>query len=195
VADPATVPLPRYLFNQLLRMVGVGDPGPLGHLERLESHHVLEANRQSPVTWYACAPGRRPRGASLSASYRFTTRPGVSVAVVKNEDTGCVSFKATIGKSYQPIHPTRKDCELDWDLLTEQTQEALQNPSVNIRELIAEKVPESARKKVLRNPVIDCYDPLVVPEPGRPDGAPGAFVSAAQPFPFYGTVEVSWRSA
>lgn len=195
MTDPTTVPLPQYLFNQLLRIIGNGDPGPLGFLERLESHHVLEANRHSPVTWFACAPGPKPEGASLAASYRFTTRPGVSISATEDEAIGCVRFTATIGRSYEPLEPVRKDCELSWDLLAEQTKEALQNPMVNIRDLIAEKVPESARAKVLQNPVIDCYDPFVVPEPGPSDGRTGIVTSADQPFPFYGTTEVTWQGS
>jgi len=193
LVDPTTLPLPQYLFNQLLRIVGVGDPGPLGFLEHLESHHVLEANRHSPVTWYACAPGPRRSGEDLSVSYRFTTRPGVSILATEDEDIGCVRFTATIGRSYQPLEPTRKDCELSWELLAEQTREALQNPMVNIRDLISEKVPESARAKVLRDPVIDCYDPFVVPDTAPTEGEQRIVMSANQPFPFYGTVEVRWR--
>jgi hypothetical protein len=191
--DPDTRTFPGYLFHQLLAVAHVGDPRTTIFLNRLEAHHMLTANTRSPVSWYVCAPGPQPEEASLSVSYRFTTRPGVTITAAQDPSIGCVRFKAIIGPSYTPLIPTRKDCANPWEELDAQAQAALGTPNLSIKDLIAEKVPESFREAVLRDPVVDCYDPLVVDAPGGPGGGQ-VFTSAAQPYPFYGEATVAWKS-
>jgi hypothetical protein len=192
--DPNTRTFPGYLYRQLLAVGHIGDPATTIFLDRLEAHHMLEANRASPVTWYVCAEGPKPANAQgLTVSSHFTARPGVTIASAPDSSTGCVGFTATIGPSYTPLVPTRKDCVSPWEELNQQAQAALGNPNLDIRGLIAGKVPASFRDAVLRDPVVDCYDPLVVDAPGGPSGAK-VFTSADQPYPFYGEARVSWKT-
>jgi hypothetical protein len=191
-ADPNTRTFPSYLYHQLLAIGHIGDPGTTIFLDRLEAHHMLAANTQSPVSWFVCAPGPKPSGANdIDVSYRVTTRPGVSITAAPDSSLGCVEFIATIGSSYTPLVPTRKDCASPWEELDQQAQAALGAPNLSIKDLIAEKVPASFRDAVLRDPVVDCYDPPVVDAPGGPSGAK-VFTSADQPYPFYGQAQVRW---
>ena len=79
-----------------------------------------------------------------------------------------------------------------WEELNQQAQAALGDPNLDIRGLVAARVQPTYRDAVLRDPVVDCYEPLIVPAPGNPNGDQGVFTSAAQPFPFYGTATVGW---
>jgi hypothetical protein len=192
---PDTQTFPSYLYHQLLAVGHLGDPATTTFLDRLEAHQMLDANRHSPVTWYVCAQGPRPAKASgLSISMAFTVRPGVTLASESDASTGCVRLTATIGPSYTALVPTRKDCSSPWGDVNQQAQAALGNPNIDFRNLIADKVPASYRDAVLRDPVVDCYDPLVVPPPGDPNGHPGVVTSADQPYPFYGEASVAWRT-
>jgi hypothetical protein len=166
-SDPNTVPFPLALFNNVLQIAGIKQP-PAG---RLEAHMLLAANKTSPVTWYACAPGGT--SGKLSYSYDFTVRPGV-----------------TIGKGYTPFVPKRESCTVPWSVLNEEAQAALGNSDLDIREAIVKQVPASIAPKVKRNPVVDCYASLTAP---ALSGGSGKTITpnAGQPFPFYGEISVS----
>jgi hypothetical protein len=191
--DPDTRTFPSYLYHQLLAVGHIGDPATTIFLDQLEAHIMLAANTQSPVSWYVCAQGPKPDGATLSVSQHFTVRPGVSIAAAPDESAGCVRFTATIGPSFAPLVPTRKDCPSPWEELNQQAQAALGNPNLDIREFIVNAVPASFRDAVLRDPIVDCYDPLVVDPPGGP-GNEQVFTSAGQPYPFYGEATVGWTT-
>lgn len=188
----ASAPFPAYLAGQIVRLAHVGDPGPLGFLNHLEAHQLEAANHISPPTWYACAPGSKPSGGRLSVSYQFTSRPGVSVRATPDEDTGCVAVMVRFGRAYAPMSVTRKDCPQPWPLINAQAQAALGSSDVNILAAIQRLVPPSIRPLVARTPVVDCYDPLVVPPPGRGGGRTSMVTSGSQPYPFYGAITVSW---
>lgn len=192
--DPETRPFPFYLTHQLLSLAHVGEPPPGGFIDHLEAHHLLEANRASPITWYVCAPGPRPSGAKLSVSYHFTKRSGVAVTAVPNEDTGCIAFTGTIGPKYTPLNPDRRDCPDPWAELNQQAGAALGDPNLDIEKVIEDKVPPSVAPAVKRDPSVDCYDALVAPLPGGPDQSAKVFTSDDQPYPFYGEASVSWQS-
>ena len=192
LSDPNTRPFPFYLYHQLLSLAHVGEAPPGGFINHLEAHHLLEANRASPITWYVCAPGPKPSGAKLSVSYHFTNRPGVSVSAGPDEDSGCVRFTGTLGPSYQPLNPERHDCVDPWSELNQQAGAALGNPGLDIEKDIEEKVPPSFAPAVKRDPSVDCYDPLTVPLPGGPNQAAKVFTSNDEPYPFYGEARVGW---
>ncbi len=194
LADPDTRPFPLYLYHQLLSLAHVGEPPPGGFIDHLEAHHLLDANRASPIQWYVCAPGPKPSGAKLSVRYHFTARSGVTVTATPNQDTGCVAFTGTIGPRYTPLNPERKDCVDPWAELNQQAGAALGDPTLDIERVIEEKLPPSFAPAVKRDPSVDCYDPLVVPPPGGPNQTAKVFVSEAQPYPFYGEASVSWQS-
>jgi len=192
-SDPDSRTFPSYLYHQLLAVEHIGNPRTTLFLHRLEAHHILDANRQSPVTWYVCAQGPKPANAKgLSISLDFTARPGMTISSESDPSTGCVRLTARIGPSYTPMVPTRKDCVTPWEELNRQAQAALGDPNLDIRDLVAGEVSASFRDAVLRDPLVDCYVPLIVPAPGNPNGDPGVFTSADQPYPFYGEATVGW---
>lgn len=192
--DPETRPFPFYLSHQLLSLVHVGAPGPTGFIDHLEAHHLLDANRASPITWHVCAPGLKPAGAKLSASYHFTVRSGVTVTATPDQDTGCVAFTGTVGPKYSPLNPDRLDCADPWAELNQQAGAALGDPTIDIEKAIEQKVPPSFAPLVKRDPSVDCYDPLVAPLPGGAGQQAKVFTSDDQPFAFYGEAAVSWQS-
>ena len=75
--------------------------------------------------------------------------------------------------------------------MTPQLQQALGNPDIDILSLIKSKVGADLAPIVERDPVFDCYDPLVVAPPGPASGS-GVVTNADQPYPFYGQATVSW---
>jgi len=190
LTDPATVNFPQYLFHQLLRLIHIGDPGTVGFLDHLEAHILELAPTTSPATWYVCAPGTRPAGGSLSVQTHLRVRPGVTIRQSTDDTSGCAGFTANIGKAYTPFALVRKDCTVAWSTLNAQIQAALNNPDIDILKSIQAKVPATFRAAVARDPAFDCYDPLVAPPPSSRQGT---VTSETQPYPFYGTIEVSWK--
>jgi hypothetical protein len=191
--DPDTRPFAFYLTHQLLSLAHVGDPPPGGFIDHLEAHHLLQANRASPITWYVCAPSPKPSNAGgVAVNYHFTVRTGVTVTATRNPETGCVAFTVTIGPNYTPLNPERHDCVDPWSELNQQAGAALGDPTLDIEKVIEEKVPPSFAPAVKRDPSVDCYDELTVPLPGGPDQRANVFTSDEQPYPFYGEASVSW---
>jgi hypothetical protein len=60
---------------------------------------------------------------------------------------------------------------------------------LDVKAAIIAQAPSLAAK-VSQPPIIDCYAPPAVLPPGG-DSGQRVFVSASQPFPFYGTVQVT----
>jgi hypothetical protein len=179
--DESTKALPQYFVSELIRIV-------TGEHPQIIAHQLLTTPDVPSVTWFVCAPGTKPDGGKLNASYAFTTRPGVKLTATPDDGIGCVRFNATLGSTYTPFVPLRKDCEFPWQEFNPQLEEALGDPNINILKIIEGKVPASSLPAVNRPVIFDCYDPLVVPPPG-----PGV-VSADQPYPFYGEAKVSWSA-
>jgi hypothetical protein len=182
--DPKTKTLPGYFVDELLRVIQ-------GEHDRIQAHILMKAPPVQPLTWYACAPSPRPAGSKLTASYQYTARPGIDIQVTPDNDLGCARFDLKVGASYQPLNPSRHDCSIPWAQLTPQLQEALANREIDILSLIKSKVGAALAPTVERDPLFDCYDPLVVAAPGPASGS-GIVINAAQPYPFYGQATVSW---
>jgi hypothetical protein len=192
-SDPDTKTFPKYLVAELLRVGHLGPEGPLCCHDEIQAHELLTANTASPIDWYVCAPSPKPGGSHLSVSYGITVRPGVTVTVTPDEGLGCAAFHLEIGPSYIPLNPIRKDCSDPWADLNAQAQAALGDPTLDVRDLIESRVPPSFIEGVERDPIVDCYDPLQVPEPGEQGKDQSiATVSTDMPYPFYGTITVSW---
>ncbi len=189
--DPNTSWFPEYLYNEILRLGGLGED-PFCCADQLESHMLLDANTDpGTVSWFVCAP---PGGTGdVTASSRFTTRPGVTMKTEVDQSLGCAKLTATIGDDYTPLVPARHDCPISWDQLTQQAIDATGNPNLDVKKAIEDQVPASFIPKVEKDPIMDCYDLPDDPPAGGPDSQE-AFSSADQPFPFYGVVEVSRKS-
>ncbi len=186
-ADALTQTFPKYLYQEILRLAGAG-PGDICCQDQLEAHVLVDANRSpGSISWYVCAP---PGGSGdLTYASKFTVRSGVSITASPDQDLGCVRMTATIGKGYTPMDPPRQECALSWDTLTEQASEAV-GEELDVKAAIESLVPASLIPKVEKSPIIDCYQLPVAPPPGGDQGK-AVFVSDAQPFPFYGSVQVS----
>jgi hypothetical protein len=186
--DPKTRSFVQYLVGELLRVGHLAQP----FHDQIQAFMLEKANTLNPLPWFVCAPTPRPGNAALSVSYSFTTRPGVSIDAQPDASTGCVRFTPTFGPDYTPLNPIGHVCELDWDTLNEQAQQALGSPDVDIRALIEKQVPASFIPSVEKNPLMLCYDPLQVNPPGTSGKAQSVAVSGSQPFPFYGEIKVGW---
>ncbi len=186
-ADPTVKPFPGYLVGELLRVGGLSQPAH----DHIQTHQMIDANLQPPPPWYVCAPGS---GTKLSYSYSFTVRPGVTVTATPNDALGCVRFAASITAQYVPQTPIRNDCVDPWTQLNAALQAALGNNSIDVEKLIEAQVPKSFIPAVQRDPSVDCYDPLVVPQVAAQSGSHTVTTSDTQPFPFYGEASVSWAS-
>ncbi len=184
-SDPSVKPFPPYLVAELLRVGHIKEP----FHDQIEAHQMLKANVESPAPWYVCAPAGG--SGTLTYSYSFSVRPGVSITADPDQSKGCVRFTASITDAYRPMTPERSDCVDPWDELNAQLQAALGDPTLDVRKLIEKQVPASFLPAVERDPVVDCYNPLQVP---APSGTGRSIVTSdAQPYPFYGEAKVGWK--
>ncbi|MDP9342096.1 MAG: hypothetical protein M3Q23_08355 [Actinomycetota bacterium] len=183
-SDPATVPFPLALYNNVLQIAGIKTPPA----NRLAAHMLIAPNETSPITWYACAPSGT--SGKLSVNYHFNVRPGVRITEQTLNDIGCAQFTATIGSSYAPQTLKPESCVVPWSVLNAEAAAALGEASIDIRGAIVKQVPASIAPKVENNPVVDCYPSLVAPALTEGNGTAVAS-NASQPFPFYGEIEVS----
>ncbi len=187
------LPFPTFLVNAIIKAL-------LGQIDRIEGHLLMEALRFDRIEWDVCAPGPRPAGAQLDASWRFVARTGVSIEAAPDDQAGCVHFAATMDDTYEPAPLTPHVVDWPWEGLSASASEQLGEP-VDVRQ----KLIEVAKAQGFDNadtvpalsadspPRVDHYDPLV-PRPGADQDAPTAIVTGAddQPFPFYGRVRVGW---
>ena len=190
VSEPGSARFPQYLFQQLLRIGGLGPKGPLCCAERLDSNMIIDPHRDASLTWYACAPDRDAEG-DLSFTSRFATRPGVTVEATPGEPAGCVRFDATMDPRYEPFPIQPHDCVVTWDTLNRQAGAALGQADLDLRKSINALVPASFRPKVNRDPHYACFDPMVVPPLPTGGDAKQSTTSDDQAFPFYGEITVT----
>lgn len=187
----AASPFPAHLVNEIAL-------ASLGRVDRLEVHALLEATRFETLRWRVCAPSPRPAGASLSYTFRFTARSGVTVSATPIAEAGCVRFTATMGATYRPFVPHRSDREYPWDQISRDASGA-GSVSIDVRERVlaalrATGLPATgAALDRARAPYIDAYPPLA-PRAGADRSSPTGVVGGAddQPFPFHGRVTVRW---
>ncbi len=189
--DPTTLVFPQYVYHLILGLLGIG-PEEYHGTGPLKSHVLVDVNRNiRDVSWYVCAPESRPSGASLSVTSNFTARSGVDMTVEPDDDLGCAKVTVNIGPDYEGMPLTVNGCELDWEILNQQAAAALGTPGLDVKAAIDALVPKEIVPEINKNPIVDCYDPLQAPALGT---SGGVTVDDSQPFPFYGQVEVSWKS-
>src|SRR5205823_2530589 len=88
-------------------------------IQHLSTHALMTANRFDTLEWAVCAPLPRPAGATLDATWRFTSRTGVTITATPLQADGCVRFTATMTAAYQPMPLVHADAEWSWtDLST-----------------------------------------------------------------------------
>jgi hypothetical protein len=169
-------------------------------IQHLSTHALMTANRFESLDWAVCAPLPRPSGATLDATWRFTTRTGVTVTAVPLEANGCVRFTATMNVGYQPMLLVHADAEWSWSEISASASNELGAP-IDVRQALIDSLTplfaDASQIPALQpgnNPLIDAYAPLV-PRPGADADSPTAVETGAddQPFPFYGRVRVGWK--
>ena len=190
VSDPGSARFPQYLFQQLLRIGGLGPKGPLCCAERLAANMIIDVSRDPSLTWFACAPDR-DGGGRVSFTSNFTVRPGVSIEATPDDPSGCVRFDATMGSDYEPFPIQPNDCVVTWETLNRQAGAALGQTGIDLRKGINEQVPASFRPKVNNDPHYSCFDPMVAPPLPTSGQGQHTTTSADQAFPFYGQITVT----
>jgi len=193
-SNPGTQPFSSALEAAVL--AATFDPS----IQQLSTHALMTANRFDRLDWAVCAPLPRPPGATLEATWRFTTRTGVSISAVPLEANGCVRFIATMAAAYQPMPLVHADQEWSWSDISTSASNELQSP-IDVRQalidLLTPSFPDASHIPALQpgnNPLIDAYPPLL-PRAGADADSPTAIDAGAddQPFPFYGRVRVGWK--
>ena len=168
--------------------------------DRLEAHALMVPNRFDKLDWLVCAPLPRPRAAALDASWRYTTRTGVTVQPAVYAGDGCVRFTATMAADYAPMPLAFADADWPWDKLSESASGQAGQP-IDVRneiiQILARQNIDASKVPALQAdhpPRIDAY-PALAPRPGADADAPVVIDAHAddQPFPFYGRVRVAWK--
>jgi hypothetical protein len=170
-------------------------------IQRLATHALMTANRFDTLDWAVCAPLPRPAGANLAASWRFTTRTGVTMTATPIEADGCVRFLATMTAAYTPMPLTHADADWPWaDVSTSASNQLGQTIDVRlalINTLQQNGFVNADQAPALQPdhpPLVDTYAPLL-PRAGADADSPTAIDTGAddQPFPFYGRARVGWK--
>jgi hypothetical protein len=171
----------------------------LDEIQQFELHALVEAPRFEPLTWFVCAPGTKPAGATLDYSYRFVVRTGVTVTVARRGDSGCLRFHAEVGTGYKPAVPARSDYMWSW---AQVSAEATSQYGTQID--VRQSALDALRSQGFTNDIValhedvpilvDHYEPLA-PRAGADADTPTAIIVGAddQPFPFYGRARVAWH--
>ncbi|HWE23966.1 MAG TPA: hypothetical protein VG496_08490, partial [Myxococcales bacterium] len=135
-------------------------------IQHLSTHALMTANRFDTLDWAICAPLPRPIGATLEASWRFTTRTGVTLVAQPLEADGCVRFTATMTSAYQPMPLAHLDAEWSWDEINRSASDELGSP-IDVRQALIDSLtplfPDAGQIPALQlanNPLIDAYAAL-----------------------------------
>ena len=189
--DPANVPFPKALVDSIVR-VSTGSPATNSNAKGLASWAVMAPNTVAPVAWTACPPGKPAASAKVGAA--MVVRPGASVDVAPTG--GCARVTVDLSKM-APAEPTMRTCTTPWNYLSKVAseeatgQEREGEASIDLRKEIGRFVPESVQAKLAPDPVMNCYDPLMVKDlsGARPTKVAVTTDPAAE-MPFVGTVVV-----
>ncbi len=166
----------------------------------LQTHPLMIPNRFDALDFLVCAPLPWPAGASLTASWRFTARSGVSVTAAQIDSAGCVRFTAAMSADYAPLPLSIATAPWPWQALSDSASGQL-GASIDVRQGIIDALKarglDASQAPALQPdhpPLVDAYAPLQ-PHPGADQDAPTALDLKAddQPFPLYGRVRVFWK--
>lgn len=178
---PDTKPLPRYLVDEVARLL-------TGQSDRLHAFELVGSQTPPSTSWEACAP-TGSKGSKLSVSFDVRARPGVRFSVVPGQAPGCASVRIDVGKGFSAPDINMGTCVMPWDYLSAIAGEAL-SATVDTRAVIRANLPPSAAHLLDTDPVSACAEPLTGPVvSGSPTGR-SLQTDAAQPFPIYGVVTI-----
>jgi hypothetical protein len=193
-SDSGTQPFPQALGSAVLAAAFDRT------IQHLSTHALMVANRFDTLDWAVCAPLPRPTGATFDATWRFTTRTGVTLTATPLEADGCVRFTATMTAAYQPMALPHADAEWSWADLSTSASNQL-GTTIDVRQALIDMLrptfPDADQIPALQaqnNPLVDAYGTLL-PRAGADADSPIAIDIGAddQPFPFYGRARVAWK--
>lgn len=191
--DPAVAPFPESLKNQVLLAA-------LKAIDYFELRTLLEATRFEPLTWFVCASEPKPSPtATLSYSYRFVARSGVTVSAALRGSSGCLELHAEMSPAYKPAQPLRADQPWPWAQLNAEAATQIGSP-IDVRQLILDALAQKGFTGDVPAlhadvaPILETFAPLAARSRADRD-QPSAIIDGAddQPFPFYGRVRVFWK--
>jgi hypothetical protein len=201
------MPFALFLENEVLRFV-------ISQRDHLEAPVLLEATRPQPVDWQVCTPpGTSGSTLQIVASFVKRHRVRVRVRRIRDAEGGshCVRVVTRARRSYTPQDPPQRQCDLPWDWLNVQAadqggfgagfdlrpfiKDAIQQETAGV---LSQELIDAAIARVDNTLTSVCFDPLAGPLPDpQPARLPRTWrrvrIRADQPFPFYGTIELSWR--
>jgi hypothetical protein len=169
-------------------------------VDHLEMHTLIEPTQFPPLTWFVCATGSKPSAsATLSYSYQFVTRTGVTVTPALRGSSGCLELHAEMGATYQPWSPPLIDQPWPWMEISDEASMQL-GSQIDVRQLIVNALaqqgfsPAPPAVQPDASPIIETFAPLA-PHAHADQDTPTSIVTGAddQPFPFYGRVRVAWK--
>jgi hypothetical protein len=183
-----------------LAMVDAVEQAVLLALPNVTTHALMIANRFDTLDFLVCAPLPRPAGKHLSASWRFTTRTGVSLSASAFDSIGCARFVAKMDTKYTPMALTFDTTPWSWQQLSDSASGQL-GQSIDVRQQIIDAlqgagfdVSNAPAMQADHPPLIDAYAALQT-RAGADQDAPTAIDARAddQPFPLYGRVRLEWK--
>ena len=182
-------------------MVTAVEQAVLLNQSNLQTHALMIPNRFDALDFLVCAPLPRPAGASLSTSWRFTARSGVSVSAAPIDSAGCVRFTATMSADYAPMPLLLATAPWPWQALSDSASGQL-GVSIDVRQGIIDALTKrglntAAQAPALQPdhpPLVDAYGPLQT-RPLADRDSPTSIEPRAddQPFPLYGRARVAWK--
>lgn len=190
--DADTKPFEEALIDAILHAVINSD-------DHLEAHALMVPNRFDTFDWRVCAPLPKPPDSILSASWRFTTRTGVSIRAERHDAAGCIRFTAHMDGDYQPMPLPYADEAWSWEQLSASASSQLGQP-IDVRQAIIDALTAQGLDPSMlpafqedHPPRVDAYTALA-PHPGADQDSPAGYDTNAddQPFPLYGRVSVRW---
>jgi hypothetical protein len=187
LTDPLSVPFPKGLITDVLRVQNLG-PAGYQSIDHLESWALLEPNLTSPVEWRICAPAGTS-GSRLDVAYHWITRPGVQIEVIPDDASSCAIVRTTLGAA-TIVPPTPRVCVLPWDFLNTEAAAEAGIPNLDLQAELDPYIAPQFKGRLVPDPILNCYDPLSGPtlEPA-PTGTQ-IDVRDDLVLPFYGTISV-----
>ena len=180
-SDPNTKPLPKYLVDEVVRLIG-------GKTDRLRTFELVGAARPPTTSWLLCAPAGTS-GKHLAVRYDLRTRPGVAVSITPDASAGCAAVRASVTAGFSAADVPVRTCVMPWAYVSAIAGQALAT-TVDARAVIEANVPARDRPKVDRDPLTACADPLGGPPVSAQPAGKSVQTDATQPFPIYGIITI-----
>ncbi len=151
-----TYSFPQGLILSLFRIQDAG-PAPFVSADHLESFQMVEVNTTPPPPYWVCAPAGSS-GQYVGANYDMIARPGVTVDVFADHQSGCVYVVTSFANLSVP-NPVSLPCDLPWDFLAEIASAEAGTP-VDIKTELSKYVAPQFLSRMDPSPEMNCYAPV-----------------------------------